>query len=188
MKNLLALIAILSCANGWAMKYGFHTGMSFANAAVTAPGTTGSLAGLSAGVLLENTPEWGFIHLQPEINFTQAGSQNKALGSLQDVRLNYLELPFLTKARFGFGNVAPFVLAGPKVGFLVGASSGNRDVRDRFHALSLGLELGGGVAFAVSPDTDFTLDARYSLGVTDADASPETWKAQTITVMAGMLF
>jgi opacity protein-like surface antigen len=86
-------------------------------------------------------------------------------------RLSYLELPVLFSVS-GRGNVQPYVMAGPTVGYLLGArvrgqSEGlemEEDSKDDFKKLDFGLALGGGVRVPMRRASLF-VEGRYVLGL-----------------------
>jgi hypothetical protein len=162
-----------------------------------APGPT-NLAGFSAGVFTQ----WRFapyLALQPEIDFTQKGSDelDAASGSLftMHIRLTYIEVPVLLRMDApAVGPLTPFALAGPEVAFKVGCSvvvgglAGGFSCADLPPAAStdFGGVLGAGVAFNVA-GRRYGLSARYDAGFTNAftgnDAKNRAW-----TLLLGTVF
>lgn len=87
---------------------------------------------------------------------------------------NYLELPLLLKAGFGGGNVRPYLMAGPSIGFKLSSnlkvSSGgfalSVDVDDLLTSTDFSLVFGGGLLFPLK-SVSLYADFCYALGLSD---------------------
>jgi hypothetical protein len=93
------------------------------------------------------------IALQPEIVFSMQGSEN--------TNLNYINIPLIFQYMYDNGFR---IQAGPQLGFLVSAKTGDTDVMDQYEAIDVAL--GVGVSY-VNPATDFGFDFRYNHGLTN---------------------
>jgi hypothetical protein len=118
-----------------------------------------SRIGLHAGLL-------GHIHLnsqfalQPEIVYSMQGAKS----GNTELKLDYINIPVFVQYMFDNG----FRLqAGPQLGFLLNAKAENGssvDVKDNYKSIDAGLSFGVGY---IHPVTDFGIDLRYNLGVSD---------------------
>lgn len=113
----------------------------------------------------------GHIHisdqfaLQPELVYSVQGARYTVSGEDVNLNLNYLNIPLLFQYMFDNG----FRLqAGPQLGFLVSAKTevndNTTDVNDSFEKMDIGLGLG---ASYVNPVSNFGVDARYNVGLTN---------------------
>ncbi len=100
--------------------------------------------------------------LQPEVVFSTQGS-NDGLNST--LNLDYVNVPVLVQYMFDNGFR---LFAGPQLGILINAKSyidnAEIDRKNNFNSLDLGASLG--VSY-INPDSNFGIDARYNLGLTD---------------------
>lgn len=118
-------------------------------------------------------------------------------------RLNYFELPLLIKAKFEEPNFNPFVLGGPTFGFINSAKveapgthvlsrpgTSTLDIEGDVSSLEVGLEIGGGVEFALTPTLGLLVMARYSQGLLDVYSNPiiPSTKSYGISITTGLLF
>jgi hypothetical protein len=126
--------------------------------------------GLFAGIRI--TPS--FL-IQPEVLYTQKGARYEAAGEEAELELDYLEVPVLLKGRFGSGTARPSVFVGPAVAFKVSGKTRFRgeeeDVED-VKGTDFGIVFGAGLDFAAGSGA-FTIDARYTLGLTTLADSPD---------------
>lgn len=169
---------------------------------------TESTSGLIAG---------GFIRfglgevlaLQPELLYTQKGAEaeDTAEGITANLNLDYLEVPVLLLARIPVEQspVRPVVFAGPAVAFeltceLEGQSNGTSATADCDDAafedelatksVDVGAVFGAGVDFDLSDQAVFTLEGRYTLGLTniqDTEVEEEV-KNRVLSFLAGIGF
>ena len=113
----------------------------------------------------------GHIHLakqlalQPELVYSAQGAKFTTAGVETKIQLGYINVPLMLQYMFDNG----FRLqAGPQVGFLVNAKSKTPnltiDIKDRFKKVDVGL--GAGIGY-VNPSTNFGIDARYNLGLSN---------------------
>ena len=126
----------------------------------------GSRKGLVAGAFLA-FPLGGPLSLQPEALFVQKGSAYDFTDLDTTVKLDYVEVPLLLKARFGVG-VRPYVFAGPYVGFRLSAKADSDagedgpdgvDLEDETKGTDYGFVGGAGVEIGM-----FLVEGRYARG------------------------
>lgn len=114
-----------------------------------------------------------YLAIQPEILYTMKGSKTEYMeGDVETsakLKYSYLEIPLLLKLRIPLGPFAPFIFAGPSVGFLVndalivrensegatGEQTLNMPTMDYGAIAGVGLELG----------EHFWVDVRVSKGL-----------------------
>jgi hypothetical protein len=122
-------------------------------------------SGLYAGVL-------GHVHLtdrfalQPELVYSNQGSQWGTGASNNKLILHYVNVPVLVQFMFDNGFR---IQAGPQVGFLVNTNHKVNNVttdidHDNFKTLDFGVGFG---ASYVHPPTGFGVDARYNVGLSN---------------------
>lgn len=120
----------------------------------------------------------GHIHisnqfaLQPEVVYSVQGTQYSVSGQEVKLNLNYINIPLLFQYMFDNG----FRLqAGPQVGFLASAKAkvgdNDTDVKTDFENIDLGLGLG---ASYVNPASNFGVDVRYNLGLSNINKNGTT--------------
>jgi len=120
------------------------------------------------------------IGIQPEILFSQQGSKVKVNTQNLDGNFSYINIPIIVKLY----TVAGINLqVGPQFGFLSRAEFDNQNVKDSFKKSDISAALGVGwdIPFGI------TLDARYNLGLTKIDNSPDyaNIKNQVIQISVG---
>jgi Outer membrane protein beta-barrel domain len=147
--------------------------------------------GVSLGAFL-NVPGTDVFSIQPEMHYVMKGSKQDlefaatvdpgglnipltVPGELQ-WQLNYIEIPILMKLTIPTqGSISPCLLAGPALAFRTSSKvklravgiEESEDIKDLIKSTDLGLVLGGGVDFRMSPTTVLNVDARYNLGMSD---------------------
>ena len=118
----------------------------------------------------------GHIHLsdqfalQPELVYSVQGAQFSVAGEDVKLNLNYVNVPVLFQYMFDNG----FRLqAGPQLGILASAKTDLNDtnLKDDFENIDLGLGLG---ASYVNPETNFGIDLRYNLGLSNINKNGNT--------------
>lgn len=137
--------------------------------------TSGSKIGFSAGVFAE-IPINNILSFQPELLFVQKGGSDGGdpfdgddfFDDDEDISLtlNYIDLPLLARANVPLeGNLTPYLVAGPSVGFLVSASESSGedgDITEFFKSTNFGFVIGAGIDIG-----NFTVDLRYDIGLTN---------------------
>ncbi len=155
------------------------------------PGTStllcfGGGAVLSMNVTEGITLDVGAFYMQKgakmefEENFGPVGDTGEIVRTNVDLKMGYFLInPMLRFTKHGDG-IAPYLMAGPEVGFLVSAKQQgtidrawedvvedvDEDVKDFYKSTSLGINIGAGFMIP-SGSNAFILEARYSLGLTD---------------------
>jgi opacity protein-like surface antigen len=179
---------------------------------ITYPMTFGIKAGVNASTLstedslLDTSSIWGAVGglfvarnitdnagIQLEALFSQRGALDTSTSSETRLRLTYLDLPLT--ARFGstMSNDVHFhAFTGPQVGIKLSAKAKNdflgveEDLDEEVKSWDFGWTLGAGVEM-----NNLSLDARYTLGLTNIDASQSSdgsIKNRTFTVLVGYRF
>jgi len=131
-----------------------------------------SRVGFSGGIFAGIRVTSNFL-IQPEVLYTQKGAKYEEGGSEALIKLDYVEVPVLFKGRFGSGGVKPSVFAGPAVGFKVSGKSafdGEEEDLEEAKGTEFGIVFGAGLDLAAGSGA-FTIDARYTLGLTTLDDS-----------------
>jgi opacity protein-like surface antigen len=184
-------------------RFGFEAGASFANVSGDEEVTDGldSRTALHAGGVLElqMAPMWS-IATGLRVDLRGAKEEGEILGESFETKtsLTYLVVPATVEAHFGQGQVKPYVMAGPEIGFLLSAkaktesSAGDddEDIKDELKSIDLSLAFGGGLEFAFDPTMAGTLSAAYDLGLTSIDDSEDEFdiKNRVFRVSAGLRF
>lgn len=199
-----AMVAGLSLFSGTASALDFGAGplvgINLANASADEPEgmslETEMLTRFAFGARAEFGVTSPFsLLLEPQ--YLQRGASEKfsALGfsTEADVRLNYLELPILAKAKFGSMKTHAYAFAGPSLGlFLNGEaeSEGETNDVDSVSAFNVSGDVGVGGAFQVQEFIYLNADVRYSHGFTSAsDAKDDNdWMNRDIRIQLCVLF
>jgi outer membrane immunogenic protein len=179
----------------------------------TYPMTFGIKAGVNASTLstedslLDTSNIWGAVGgiftgrnisenvgIQLEGLFSQRGAKDTSLGTSETrIRLTYLDVPLT--ARFGTtttNDVHFHAFTGPQFGIKLSAKAKNdfigneEDLDEEVKSWDFGWTIGAGVEM-----NNVSLDARYTLGLTNIDASQSSdgsIKNRTFTVLAGYRF
>jgi opacity protein-like surface antigen len=117
------------------------------------------------------------IVLQPM--YLQKGAKEKA-AEIEGVtgeatyKANLLEVPVSLKVSFGSANTRPYLLAGPRIGFILNAKAesnipglkGEVDFDELVESTDLGLTIGGGLNFQLERVSLF-IEGQYAFGLTD---------------------
>jgi len=110
-----------------------------------------------------------------------------------DIRMNYLEMPILAKAKFGSMKAHAYAFAGPSLGiFLNGeAESGGTTTKAKdVSAFNLSGDVGVGGSYQVQEYTYLNADVRYSMGFLNANSKSDdgTMKNRDIRIQVCALF
>jgi hypothetical protein len=169
MKKII-MIAVSVAASGivfgQSVKLGIKGGVNFAtfHSAYAADNLTdyNGITSFNAGGLahIHVAPHFA---VQPELYYSRQGAEYGAVKT----DLGYLNLPVLAQYMVGNG----FRLqTGPQVGFLLSAKykTGEieNDIKDNYHSAEFAWAFGASYQF---PGTGVGVDARYNLGITDAN-------------------
>ncbi|MCY7350228.1 MAG: PorT family protein [Cytophagaceae bacterium] len=114
------------------------------------------------------------------------------------VKLNYLQIPLFATFYFGRGlqpgAIRPKLFVGPYVGFLLDAKDKNGNtIKDGANAfynpLDVGLNLGGGLNYALRNQSWINLDVRYGVGLLDvANPANVNRRNGAFTALLGISF
>lgn len=140
-------------------------------------------------------PVSSLLKLQIEGLYSVKGSTGNAFDGVDvekwENKLTYLEIPILLKAEFPTPMLKPFVYAGGSVSVLLKAEERIRadwfDIKDSLNSYDYGLVIGGGAELF-----GFTVEARYTKGLSDAVESPDPQslvmqsRNQVYSVMVGL--
>lgn len=140
---------------------GIKGGLNLYNLANENSNTGESIVGFHLG-LISHVHLSDEFALQPEIVLSTQGSE---FDSKRNLNLSYINVPLLLQYMFDNG----FRLqAGPQIGFLVDAktevANTDFDHQDDFETIEVGAGFGIGY---VNPNSNFGIDARYNLGLSD---------------------
>ncbi len=174
------------------VSFGAQLGVSMSNAALNGPNPSATLRGFEFGVFAEAPVVPGFLYFQPEINYAQKGANNGYFGANGNVRLNYLEVPLLTKIKFNIPHVRPFAIAGIGMGYLLGTTTeagGAIAPSSRLNNIDLSLVFGAGFSFPISDAADGSLlsfSARYTNSMTATDWKGGDWRSRVFSILMGV--
>jgi hypothetical protein len=153
-------------SSGRGSTIGLQAGVSMSSLYIDPPQTSSSKMGLAAGLNFD-FPLCGFLFgsdltFGPELQYVQKGAK----GNGATVAINYLELPLMLRIRFGSPGFAPYIFAGPVVGYLMGASvnvdgGGSTDFKSQTNSLDFGVAFGGGSAFQLGESDQLFVNIRY---------------------------
>lgn len=117
-------------------------------------------------------------------------------GGYQDVSADYISIPLLLKAARP-GTVRPYALGGAELGVrirarvrtVVGAVDAEEDAQDLIRRTDVSLAGGAGIERALGKSTVF-VEGLYSHGLRNVtpDASGDTTRTRTVTLLAGLRF
>lgn len=136
------------------------------------------------------------------VNYQDFRSAGPATGT---VRLDYLEFPVLAKFKLGPAPFRGILFVGPNFGFNLVAQtdydytdttgggedfSANND--DFIQRADIGIDIGAGFEYNLSPTLFFIGDVRYTYGLTDVTnevpRGTELWHTRDIKAMVGVMF
>ncbi|MEW6057389.1 MAG: porin family protein [Bdellovibrionota bacterium] len=194
--NLAMAICLLIPRDAQAeIALGLHGGISLSDASVEPELSTDYRAGAVAGVFSELKIAGEVLYLQGEFNYVQKGAEQTVLRTESKIKLDYIEIPLLLKAKYEKMDFKPFILAGPALGFNVNASGESTIGRTQFtsdlttvDAIDFGLLFGIGAEYHFSSQWAGLLTARYSLGLVDVVETATTWKNHGLQTLAGVMF
>lgn len=164
LKVALAAILMTATAKAQNINIGIKGGLNIYNIENSNGAKYDNQLGFNLGLI-------GHIHLakklalQPEVVYSAQGAKFTTVGIETKIQLGYINVPVLFQYMFDNG----FRLeAGPQVGFLVNAKTKTPnltvDIKNNIKKVDFGL--GAGIGY-VNPATNFGIDARYNLGLSD---------------------
>jgi opacity protein-like surface antigen len=212
--RLAVIITFIACGVSLAhaqqyMRGGFTVGVNLANVAVEpafSEFTTGATNGMRPGLLIGGTLEWGIrdfiLAFQPEVQYVEKGVNVTVNGdAFREIKLTYIEFPVLARIKLLDGPTKVYAAVGPNFGFnlsstgeqATGDTARTVDYFDAIKRTDIGVDLGAGAEFEVSPGLSVLADVRYSLGLTDVtepvpgrEDAEETWNSRDIKIKAGL--
>ena len=195
--STLVATAVLAAAPLTAQSsFGIVGGLASSNITISGGGVSASFSsrtGFAGGVSMTHPISKDF-EFAPELLYVQKGSKVKDGSSSLGVKLAYVEVPLLFRAKFGSSATRPFVLAGPAIGVKAscklkgsdGGTSVSADCGSDFKVKSadFGVMLGAGLAA-----NRFSVSVRYDLGLSNiadgADAGSSA-KNRTFLFLVGV--
>jgi hypothetical protein len=138
--------------------------------------TSGFRWGLDVGGFVESD-RFGFISIVGESHYIQKGTKltvngtvmaNNAIGYIDTVlihkpRLDYISVAILAKYQIDDFIVKPYVLAGPRIDFVIGKyEDGYKRIYDDFKNIDNGATFGLGFETSIVMETDVMIEVRYS--------------------------
>jgi opacity protein-like surface antigen len=193
--SAVVLALAVSAAAADAQTIGFKLGAAFPNLSVDQVATDQNsfTSFIGGGHIRFNFT--GRVGLQAEILSVTKGSDIDYGDFVQELRLEYVEIPLLLHVPLGTGmSFAPYVFGGPSIAFEVRCRTSvadgpsvdcdDDDVFDR-KSTDIGLNAGGGLAFAMGPGA-ILIEGRYTWGMSNINdtTGPEV-KTRTPSVMIG---
>ncbi len=112
-----------------------------------------------------------------------------------NVQLNYLELPILLKTKLGLTpRLKVFLVGGPTVGLILSRQVEvlglvNLDLGNRFNQVDVGVVMGTGLEYQLTPDLSLVGHLRHQIGLINLDLTPgTTFYTRGIQLMLGAQF
>ena len=177
-------------------RFGIVGGLVSSNLTISGGGVSASFSSRTgfAGGLSMTHPISKDLEFAPELLYVQKGSKLTEGSTSFAVKLGYVELPLLFRAKFGSSATRPFVLAGPAIGVKAsckfkgsdGSTSVSADCGTDFKVKStdFGAMFGAGIAA-----NRYSVSVRYDLGLSNiadgADAG-STAKNRTFLLLVGI--
>ena len=135
---------------------------------------TKSKIGFGGGVLARIPMGQGQFMLQPEAQIVLKGAEEDVPDNAEKLKLTYIEIPVLIKYVPAMeGSVQPSFFVGPALGILMSAKIADFDIKDQTKSTDIGIVFGAGVDFAAGSSSKVSVDARYTLGVTNISDDPD---------------
>jgi len=92
---------------------------------------------------------------------------------------NYIEIPIVYKLSFGYGDIKPYVFAGPSIGMLLSASEAPtetippvNDLKSHLNTLDISAYFGAGIIDRIYQGPTIFLDLGYAAGLTKVYKEP----------------
>lgn len=182
----MMLLGVESIQAQPSMMLGFKAGLNFSELDLD-EGVLGSVEadtrkGVAVGAFLTFMPS-SFISIQPEVNYTQWGSEFVVDGIENELKITYIQVPLL--AKFNFGpmpgmGVRPHLALGPYAAYVADCDftfgqEGDFDCaedddetgsQDLVKQWDFGGVFGGGLEFSGARGS-LIIDGRYNLGLAD---------------------
>lgn len=148
--------------------------------------------GYGLGVVLDRQLYEQFeLHTEPM--FLQKGTTIEIDGDEVQLKFSYFELPVMVRYNFQpTGNVIPFTMAGPSLGYLTGAKfeyqGTEENAKDEFKSFDFGIGFGGGVKLQ-KDNLELFAEARYGFGLAnihDNESKGTTIKNRGLHIVFGV--
>jgi len=192
---VLALVSVPTAAAAQEVGFGVKGGLNLAN--IHFDPETGADFGFRPGLVLGGFVSWPMgsrLTIQPEGLFSQKGTSASDEGGEGWIHLDYVEVPVLVMYALSESSTRTFnVFGGPSLGFNVKARAGadfgdesfSEDISDEIESFDFGVVFGAGVNFG-----RFTVDGRYTFGLSNINKETEEGKAKnrTLAFLAGYRF
>lgn len=227
---LFAVIGVLTVCSSASyaqdMMIGERGGLNFANQAWDGSDfgnnseRTGILAGGQLDVLMGNGWALSLQALYDQKGtegelFTPAIGPPPAKDGTENWKISYLEISLFVKMNFGFGDIRPYVFAGPSLGVLLSnierlqtngyyylpnppglhyPTDTTVDISDSTKRIDFSIVAGAGISLRIESDVELFLYACYGYGLVNIDnyvsdkANGFTVFSRDIRVAAGILF
>ncbi|MES2304453.1 MAG: porin family protein [Gemmatimonadota bacterium] len=200
-RKLMSTVAVITVAGFAPLAAQGHFGIVAGGVSsnMTASGGGASISfksrtGFAAGLSMVHTISKD-LDFAPELLYIQKGSKFTEGSEAASLKVSYVELPLLFRAKFGTAGTRPFVMAGPaiavKASCKVSGSSGNvsvssncDDVDVNVKSTDVGAMFGAGVAAK-----RLSISVRYELGLTNVakNSDPgESVKNKALLAMVGI--
>lgn len=140
--------------------------------------TQKSKSAFNPGVF-SSIPLFNAFYLQPEISYSQQGSQSK--DSLAKTNFNYINVPVLFKYKHASG---VFLETGPQIGFLLSSNYKSETFSEDLSSVSKSLDFSWafGAEYEIST-INLGLDIRYNYGMTNTTIySPDLAKNSVLQI------
>lgn len=195
MKKIVTLFALTLGFSAAHAGVGVHGGVNFSNATTANPDINSTrLTGITLGGhyrldLID------FFAIEPGIQLSTRGYTDTRANPDARIRILYLEVPVFAQARFKLETIEPFLAAGPLLGVKLGSSCSFVDsdidcvvVDDsQIETFNTALQFGGGASVPVTNGA-FTVQAFYTLGLTNFSKATTSYKHKGITIQVGYDF
>lgn len=114
------------------------------------------------------------LAIHPEVIYATRGAGIEIGDAMGSYDLSYLAVALLPRIGYSLDRLAPYVVVGPELGFLLSGeivnSMGNAtDIKDDFKSTDLGLVVGLGTDFLMSARGALVLELRANLGLVSID-------------------
>lgn len=180
---ITGLFSVLLCSlsHAQSVKTGVRGGINFTN--FTEGDNLDTRTGYMIGGFVKmNFPE-SPVSIQPEIYYSEKGAES----GTSEIRLEYVEVPILLKLGLAeSGPIVPNLFAGPYAGINLNQSSGGGLFApgDNAENIDFGGVIGAGIDFEAG-SAIFTIDARYSQGITPVFDTGDA-KNSVFAIVAGI--
>jgi hypothetical protein len=107
-----------------------------------------------------------------DVLYSQQGAKSSEGGVTLDYKLDYLSIPILANVFFGeLGDqLRPKIVLGPSLNFLLSSDPVDKSELNSFDLSAI---IGAGLNYRIGDRTWLNMDARYGIGATEIDKSPQ---------------